>query len=282
MRVFASLGGLFLLLAAQAFALTPEKIDIPFDKGTALKAWLYKPAGKGPHPLAILNHGSPPGGAADRARMTARYAAAAAQFVEWGFVVVSPLRRGYGDTGGTWVESYHACDDPTFYEAGLETAKDIAAAVRYARALPDIDASRVLLVGQSAGGWGVLAAATRTDVEVKAIVNFAGGRGGMRDQKPDNNCAPDKLVKAAGDYGAQAKRPSLWIYTENDHFFAPTLSKRMAAAYRNRGGQASYVLLPAFGSDGHTLFGAKEGVERWRQPVRDFLREQKLLTADTP
>jgi dienelactone hydrolase len=264
-----------LLVALSAHA--EERIEIPFSDAITLKGWLFKPEGKGPFPAVIINHGSPPGGAPDRAKMDPKYPTAAEQFVAWGFVVIVPTRRGYGETGGTWAETSYSCGNPSFYEAGLETANDIAAAVKYARALPFVDANRLALLGQSAGGWGVLAAATRADIDVNAIINFAGGRGGHKDQQPNNNCNPDKLVRAAGDYGKEAKRATLWIYTRNDSYFAPELSARMFDAYQTAGGKGKMVALPAFGRDGHSLFGARDGVVVWKPIVETYLRESGLL-----
>lgn len=267
------------LFMAPAFA-EPQRVEIPFDSSTNLKAWLFQPAKSSAlRPVAIINHGSPPGGASERAKMDPKFVFAAEQFVQWGFIVLVPTRRGYGQTGGTWAENTHACVNPDFYEGGLESARDIGAAVKYAKTIPGADPTRIVLVGQSAGGWGVLAAGTQKDIDAVAIVNFAGGRGGMQNNVPNNNCAPDKLVRAAGDYGAESKRPSLWIYTENDHFFAPELSKRMFENYKTKGGKAQFILLPAFGADGHSLFGSRDGVPKWREPVAAFLAEQKLLPA---
>jgi len=262
-------------------AATPEAIEIPFADGIKLKGWMYRPTtdgeNKGPFPVAIINHGSPPGGAPERAKMDPKYPVPAEQFLKWGFVVVVPTRRGYGATGGHYAEASAPCYNPGFYDSGLESAKDIAAAVRFATALPYVDSSKVLLVGQSAGGWAVLAAATRTDIGAKAVLNFAGGRGGHKNLRPNENCSPDQLVRAAGDYGKEAKRPSLWIYAENDSYFAPGLAGRMFDNYQSQGGNARMIALPAFGKDGHALFGARDGVSVWRPLVEPFLKETGFL-----
>ena len=68
---------------------------------------------------------------------------------------------------------------------------------------------------------------------LKALIVFAGGRGGRVGGKPNNNCAPDRLVEATGEFGRVARTPMLWIYIENDTFFGPELSKRMHAAYNH-------------------------------------------------
>ena len=197
--------------------------------------------------------------------------------MKWGFVVLNPVRRGYGKSGGDYQEDYGRCESALFVEAGLETAKDIAAAVAYLRAQPYVDRERIVLVGTSGGGWGSLAAASRGDLPIRGVVNFAGGRGGKKNNLPNNNCAPERLVAAAGTLGKTTRVPTLWLYTENDQFFSPELSRRMYDAYTASGGRAAYALLPAIGADGHQLINLEDGVPLWQDRVEGFLREIGVL-----
>ena len=79
----------------------------------------------------------------------------------------------------------------------------------------------VIVVGQSAGGWAAIALSSANIPGVRAIVTFAAGRGGRVGGKPNNNCAPDRLVAATGEFGRTARIPMLWIYIENDTYFGP-------------------------------------------------------------
>src|SRR6516164_6479783 len=101
--------------------------------------------------------------------------------------------------------------------------------------------------GQSGGAWGAIALSSLNPSSVRAIITFAAGRGGRVDGKPNNNCAPDKLVEATADFGRTSRVPMLWIYIENDTFFGPDLSKRMRDAFTVAGGKAEYHLMPPFG-----------------------------------
>ncbi|MBI4276039.1 MAG: dienelactone hydrolase, partial [Rhizobiales bacterium] len=83
------------------------------------------------------------------------------------------------------------------------------------------------------------------------------------------------LVAAAGQFGATTRIPTLWIYTENDSYFSPELSRRMAEAYRRAGGPIEYHLLPVFGLDGHRLFDSNDAVAIWGPIVEDFLKRLK-------
>lgn len=242
-------------------------------KPSLLKARVFRPAGAGPFKVAILNHGSP-ASAADRPTMNVpAFRSAAEWFVGRGYMVVLPLRRGYGESTNRWPENYGPCENPNYVAAGKASADDIEAVARYVRTLPMVRKDRVLLVGQSAGGFGVIATTGRNLDGVFATINVAGGRGGHQGGKANENCSPDRLVAAARSFGAGAKLPTLWLYTRNDTFFEPALSQRMAEAYRLGGGNIDYRLLPAFKSEGHEMFGNADGRALWTGPVEEFLRK---------
>ena len=243
----------------------------PDGKPALLKARVFRPAGAGPFKVAIINHGSPASADKRPTMAVPAYRAASEWFVGRGYMVVVPQRRGYGDNG-RWAETYGACGNPDYAGAGKAGADDILAVTDYVRGLPMVRKDRVLLVGQSAGGFGVIAAAQRNPDGVFAVLNFAGGRGGHQGPNADQVCAPDRLVAASRGFGAGARPPSLWLYAKNDSFFEPALSQRMAEAYRAAGGKAEYLLLPPFKSDGHEMFGSADGRALWTGPVAEFLK----------
>ena len=241
-------------------------------KPSLLKAQVFRPEGSGPFKIAVINHGSPADGSKRETMDVPSYRAAAEWFVQRDYIVVLPLRRGYGEAG-RWPESYGRCTDPNFVAAGKAAADDIEAVVRYLRTLPSVRKDRVLLVGQSAGGFGVIALAQRHPEGVFAVLNFAGGRGAHQGPNHDANCAPDRLIAALGTFGAGTKLPSLWLYTRNDTYIGPDLSKPMAEAYNAAGGTAEYVLLPAFKREGHNLFSSADGRPLWAGLVTAFLQK---------
>lgn len=246
------------------------RIPLPHDPQRVMVASVLRPPGEDRRPLVVINHGSP-ADAAQRAFERPGFPSASEWFVARGYVVVRPIRRGYGATGGAWSETYRSCAEPAYREAGLETAKDISAAMAFMTRQDFVRPDRVVVVGQSAGGWGSLALAGLNPPAVSAVVNFAGGRGGYAEGRPNTNCAPDRLVDAAGEYGRTARIPTLWVYTQNDGFFGPSLSRAMYRAFSGSGGRGEFVLLPGFGSDGHGLFGSSGGVKHWAPLVERFL-----------
>jgi dienelactone hydrolase len=236
-------------------------------------ARLCRPPGEGRHRLVVINHGKSPF-AAQRAAL--QPASCGAEHVRWflerGFAVLLPVRRGYGESGGAMAEAYPACSAPRDYAAGaLEAARDIRAAIDYGTGLPGVQADRVVVVGQSAGGLGTIALSSTNDARVAALVNMAGGDGGRLNQVANNVCQPDALVAAMARFGASARAPMLWVYTANDSYFGPDLAASMHRAYVAAGGRAELLALPGWGLDGHILFGARGGSAVWGKPVERFL-----------
>jgi pimeloyl-ACP methyl ester carboxylesterase len=186
-------------------------------------------------------------------------------------LVALPQRPGHGRTGGPYLEDQGGCDDADYARAGRGGATSIEAALAAMFARPDVRKTGALVVGHSAGGWGALALASRNPRGVAAIIDFAGGRGGRSFDHANNNCAPERLIEAAREFGSTARVPTLWIYAENDSYFAPWLVQRMADAWRARGGRVDLAIVPAFGREGHRLAEADDGPAVWAPVIAQFL-----------
>lgn len=258
--------------AAIAQTFQEETVRVPAAEGASLVTTVKRPSGGAKRPLVVINHGSPADGQrANLARPS--YSSLSAWFMARGYVVALPVRRGYGETGGDWAETYGRCESPDYYTAGLHGASDIRATINHMRTLPYVAADRTLVVGQSAGGWATMALSGLNPPGVPGMINFAGGRGGHQ-HLPDGgigNCLPDALVKAAARYGATARVPMLWIYTRNDSFFEPALARRMAEAYDGAGGRAVLKALGPFAKDGHSLAGSDDGQAIWSPLLAEFV-----------
>ncbi len=283
LRAFA----IALLLITQACSAPAAKVElwredmVSFPVVTAqgesvpIRARLCRPAIETRARLVVINHGSPPN-ADDRPGM--RPMACDSEAVQWfvsrGNVVLLPMRRGYGPTGGLWAETYGRCDSADYVTAGRESARDIAAAVAWGTAQPFARRDGVVVVGQSAGGWGVLALDSQPHPKVAAFISMAGGRGGHMDNVPNRNCHPERLVQAAGTFGATATTPMLWVYAANDSFFSPSLAEQMYTSFMAAGGKATIEQPGPFGRDGHGLFNGRGGSAVWGPMVERYLTQR--------
>lgn len=243
-----------------------------------LESLIVRPPGDGPFPLAVIAHGAPRD-VAQRGRFAvSSLGPQADEMARRGWAVAVVLRRGYGTSTGDVVEGAGPCGRPNYVAAGREGAKDLRAAVESLRAQPFVDASRILIVGVSAGGFAALATAADPPEGLRAVISFAGGRGSP---SPGVVCEDYALVRAFSAFGETARVPALWVYAENDSYFSPGLAQRFYDAFTAGGGRAELIVVGPFGDDGHSLF-SRRGIAIWRPLVDDFLRKVGLPTWDAP
>ena len=220
-------------------------------------------------PLVVINHGT-----SDLTREAVAlpvYYWLSRWFVERGYVVLLPQRRGHGATGGPLAESIGSCADPDHYRSGLIAAEDIASSIRYMVGQPFIDPNDVIVVGISTGGWASLALASKTPSLARAVINIAGGRGGHAGGQSNALCGGSRLVSAVRAYGSTARIPTLWLYSENDSYFGPELAQAMANAWTGSGGKADLEILPPYRDDGHKIAEDRAGWNLWGPIVDRFL-----------
>ena len=268
--------------------LVEEKVRIAADGGRyEIAATILRPEGEGPYGAVVLNHGvsaSP----RERARESAELLMGAASvFARRGYAVIMPLRRGFGETGGRMAEDPGSCANPDYMRAENEAADDVMAAYEFARSLPYVDPSRMILAGQSAGAMVALfTAGMRAPAGLTAVLGFAAGRGGDPQMSPGVPCAVEPVARVFDALGKSVKVPVMLHYAENDRFFSPKVTRQWFARFAAGGAEAEYVLQPAFGKDGHYIFGSTLGVRYWLPAVERFLGEHGLqfarLDAQTP
>ncbi|MFZ6774037.1 alpha/beta hydrolase family protein [Undibacterium sp. SXout7W] len=228
----------------------------------------FKPDGDGPFPILILNHGRSATNRAEPPRF--RYTQQARYFVQRGFAVFEPTRIGYGEMGtDPDPEDSGACNRKNYAPMAEAASTEILAVLDYARQQKFVDASRLVIVGQSVGGYSTVATTAKNPPGLMAAINFAGGSGGDPAGHPGEPCEGYKLEKMYATFGETSKAPMLWIYTENDQYFSPRYSQAWHAAFVKAGGKADYKLLPPFAKDGHSLFAS--GMKIWQPLVSEFL-----------
>ncbi len=200
----------------------------------------------------------------------------ALEFVRRGYAVAIVMRRGYGTSGGNYIEGV-ACDsDGNFTRSGLLAAADIRAAIDFVSKRADVDPNVVIAAGESAGGFSSLALSSVAPQGLKAVISFAGGRGSTG---PFQICQQGKLEQAFANYGKTSRVPTLWIYAENDTFFEPKVAQAFYRAFTGTGGIAEFIAHPRHGEDGHNFI--YRGIDLWAAYVDDFLRKHKLPRSET-
>jgi dienelactone hydrolase len=237
------------------------------DRPVDLVTTLYFPEGPGPFPLAVVNHGVNGVREKPADMQRHRFTYLAYYFLSRGYAVALPMMRGYAGSGGA--QNFHHCDlDETALGNGRDIAGVIAALGSHAR----IDTGRVVVAGQSFGGWNTLGlgAMNPPPAGVKGLVNFSGG---MNSSGCPGSDGVDALVRGAARLGATTTLPSLWFYGENDKLFATETWRGMVAAYTGQGGHAALVDTGPFMDDSHQMLSHPESFSIWVRRLDGFLAQ---------
>ncbi len=286
MRLRLVVGALILMLAAgpvRAQDAPPSEIVLPGgplnEKLLTLRGdprrpvteevTLFTPSGPGPHPLAVMNHGADHASNGHRGERY-RYTYSAYYFLSRGYAVALPMARGFAGSGGEIVG--RGCD---LEAVGLDNARDLRAVIGQLRQLPGIDPDRVVVAGQSFGGWTTLALGTMDVPGVRGLVAFMPT---LRASDCDKDDAA--MIRAADDFGASARLPSLWFFGDNDSLNPSATWRAMFRLYTGAGGRADLVPVGEFMQDSHQLLSYPESLPIWTTRVDGFLARIGLPSAE--
>lgn len=145
----------------------PELVHYPtFDSASGgpakIPAWLYKPAGEGPHPVIIVIHGGPEG------QSRPSFSSINQMWLDkLGAAIIRPNVRGSSGYG----KHYMSLDNGFKRE---DSVRDIGALLDWIASRPDLDKNRVAVYGGSYGGYMVLASAVHFSDRLKAAVDVVG------------------------------------------------------------------------------------------------------------
>lgn len=246
---------------------------------------VFRPAGAGPFPVVVFSHGRA-SDVVDRAKLT--QGVSEAQLRWWlarGAAVVSPIRSGYGATGGTDVENSYIrldergeCRSRRDYARVAEAqARTVEATLAWIATQPWADPQRVPLVGQSAGGLTTVAAAATAPAGVVGYINFAGGSGGNPTRSPGRSCDPEQLTRLYERFGKTTTMPNLWVYAQNDQYGGPDAPAAWHAAFARGGSPTTFFHAPPLADgDGHGL--SRHAAALWAPTVEAFLQRVRFLS----
>ncbi len=249
---------------------TPQPQKVTYKNGDlTLTAMLFKPAGPGPFPAVVWNHGSeqdPENGP--------QFDGIASVFVPAGYVVIAPERRGQSSSQGTYIQdslaqvraASGAAAAQQFFVQQMEGPQldDQLAGLAYLKTLPYVDQSRIVVAGCSYGGIQTLLAAEKS-AGYKAAVAMSPAAESWDASKP----LQDRLLKAVGNINM----PVFLIHPAKDVSLAPGMV--LGAEFQRLGKPYQLKIYPPSGNDtfdGHCFGGFGPTVPHpWAADVLAFL-----------
>ncbi len=223
-----------------------------FD-GRRIPGWLAVPPGPVPaagHPAVVWVHGGP------ASQTRAAFRPDMQMLLALGYAVLMPNVRGSTGYGRAAMES----DDR---ERRLDSVSDLAAGGRWLAAQPGIDPVRIAAMGQSYGGYMVLAAITehpelwRAAIDLYGIADFItllASTGPWRRAHRADEYGDPVRYRALFDrisplrHAGRIACPLLVLHGERDPRVAIGESEQIVAALRARGASVEYE---TFGYAGH-------------------------------
>lgn len=235
-----------------------------------LELVISKPSGPGPFPALVFNHGSTGrGDNPDLFRRTWHSSAISQFFVDRGWMVIYPQRRGRGRSDGLYDEGFEA--DRSRYScqperslAGLARAMaDLDAVMEHVRTRPDVLTSRMLIGGQSRGGILAIAYAGERPNLFLGAINFVGGWMG------DGCPSAASINSTAARRGAASPHPTLWLYGDQDPYYSLAHSRATFDAFVGAGGKGRFETFWVPGQNsGHFVIAHPR---LWKAPLTAYL-----------
>jgi dipeptidyl aminopeptidase/acylaminoacyl peptidase len=159
---FSEVGGLDTGSFVEPELIHYPTFDLKGEKPRDVPAFVYRPPGKGPHPVIILVHGGP------ESQYRPSFSSEVQMWIaELGSAVIAPNIRG--STG--YDSAYLSLDDGRLRE---DAVKDIGALLDWIALQPELDENRVAVFGSSYGGYVVLASAVHYSDRLRAGVDMVG------------------------------------------------------------------------------------------------------------
>lgn len=263
------------LVAAQHAGSREPEVVVVRSGDASLRALLWRPAGSGPFPAVLLNHGS--GRTREDLERLGPYEqqaeAVGPVFARHGYVFMYLFRRGVGLSADQGVSSVdlmnrataeHGDTDRNALQLQLlenREAIDARAALAFLRARSDVDRRDVTLVGDSFGSSLTLLV-TEHEPDLRAVVVFATA-GYSWERSPELRA---RLLASV----ARLTAPVFFIHAANDYTTAS--GETLAARLSELGKPHRLKVYPPIGrtrEDGHGFLYS--GVAIWENDVFAFL-----------
>jgi len=250
--------------------MVPQRVEFPRGK-LCLKGYLWKPAGTGPFPAVLFNHGSGGADADHTAGMPIAQAALtlAPFFIKHGYAFFLSLSPSSGPVRqpSAYMQDVLRREEQTkgkearqhlqFVLLTTDQLDDAMAALAFLKTVPGIDARRLAIAGHSFGGQLALLAAER-DKSIRAVVTFAAAAESW-ERSPELR---KRLMSAVHNVNAAI----MLTHAEND--FGTTPGKALAAELEHLHKPYVLKIYPPVGTtqeDGHGML--YENIPAWEPDV---------------
>ena len=242
--------------AQEALPPNAQEVSFPGAVGT-LTGFLYVPAGDGPFPAVLWNHGSErrPGTQPELAEF----------YNSHGFVFFVPHRRGQGRSPGPYImDEIRSHRGPYAAEEAQQDANgDVVAALKWLRAQKQVDPQRIVVSGCSFGGIQTLLTAEK-GLGARVFIAFAPAA---------QSWGNPALEQMLSDAVRKARGPVFILQARNDFSIQP--AQVLGKIAKAKGGQV--MIYPPFGEtpeDGHWKFATTQaGIAIWGGDVINFIKE---------
>jgi len=244
----------------------PETVTFP-SGNKVLHGLLYKPAGTGPFPTVLYNHGSAPGLLNNQA-----FDLIAPRFTARGWVFFAPYRRGQGlssDAGHYIQDDIQAAEarggkalaaQTMVHLLSTEQLQDQLDALAWLKKQSFVRPHQIAVIGNSFGGIEAVLGAEAADY--CAAVDASGGAESW-EKAPELQELMLRAVK-------HSRSPIMFFQAENDYSLAP--SRALYAAMKAANKPSEIRVYAAYGTStqaGHSF--AYRGASIWFSDVVRFL-----------
>ena len=249
-----------------------------------LERKLYRPDVEGRFPLVVLAHGSC-GKRCRRRYKESRLSSPAKVFARSGYAAYTFNRIGYGNSDGfEWDDnrplSWHGgCNEQDYTRAARGVGLQIRLVIESLRGEKYVDPGKILAVGQSGGGLGVVGLSERPKPHgplagLKGVISTAGAMGSACAQGDylNSGFSNEDMLESYSTFGQASKTPVLMVYAKNDPRTVRAASWR--DAYNEGGTKAKLVVLPDQGSSpkqAHGFFYKEWSTIEWQPHFNAFL-----------
>jgi len=247
-----------------------------------LVTYVYRPVKNDRREVVLYSHGST-GGLSSSPREPSNFPQRPVIrfFVSRGYTLVAPLRRGRGDSTGTYIEECSVyvgqcttADQVALTERGLrEALLDTNAVIDQlvlGRLVPSV--SKIIVAGHSRGGFLSLMLAAERPAVAKGVINFAGGWLATTRNLSDaeNQQRTEEQTARVARAAKRVTVPTIWIYAVRDSLYQDRFPLALVTSWRNAGAHAEFVHVTEHSlPDGHTV---PTDAALWGRQMDAFLR----------